>query len=180
MELSDFSALADFTALDFETAHGQPWSICQVGLVVVQNGEISKELEILVQPPGNQYHWGNTRVHGISRKVTADAPLFPEIWPQIKPYLAGKNIVAHNAPFDCGCLQQTLSYYRLPGISFRPYCTVNIYKKNLAALCQIHGIELEHHNALSDARACALLFLKHLQNKAQNEYPVPDAGNYIQ
>ena len=178
MELSDFSSLANFTAIDFETAHGQSWSICQVGLVVVENGEIVKEFDFLVQPPGNQYHWGNTRVHGISRKTTANAPFFPEIWPQIKPYLDDRNIVAHNAPFDCGCLQKTLGYYRLPEISFRPYCTVKIYKKNLAALCQLHGIALEHHNALSDARACALLFLKHLQNKAQHEYPLPNAGNY--
>ena len=164
MELSAFASLVNFTAIDFETAHGQPWSICQVGLVVVEQGVIVKELEFLVQPPGNEYHWGNTRVHGISRKTTAAAPLFPEVWPELQPYIAGKHVVAHNALFDCTCLRQTLSFYRLEPVSFRQHCTVKIYKKNLAALCRQYGISLNHHNALSDARACALLFLQHLQH----------------
>lgn len=164
MKLTDFKHLTDFTAIDFETAHGQPWSICQVGLVVVESGRIVKELEYLVQPPGNYYHWGNSRVHGIKARNTAQAPAFPEIWDRLAPYVAGRNLVAHNAAFDCGCLRKTLEYYRLPAINFREYCTVKIYGKNLAALCREHQIELRHHNALSDARACALLFLKHLKN----------------
>lgn len=34
-----------FTAIDFETAHGKRWSICQVGLVRVENGLITKDIE---------------------------------------------------------------------------------------------------------------------------------------
>jgi DNA polymerase-3 subunit epsilon len=44
-----------FTAIDFETAHGKRWSICQVGLVRVENGLITDELSILVRPPHNFY-----------------------------------------------------------------------------------------------------------------------------
>ena len=45
-----------FTALDFETATGYRNSICQVGFVRVENGIITKEVNILVQPPDN-YYW---------------------------------------------------------------------------------------------------------------------------
>ena len=44
-------------------------------------------------------------------------------------------------------------------------CTLRIYRAKgykpatLSACCEIHDIELEHHQALSDARACAELFL---------------------
>lgn len=44
-----------FTAIDFETAQPYRWSICQVGLIRVENGEIVKQLDVLVQPPGNYY-----------------------------------------------------------------------------------------------------------------------------
>lgn len=42
-----------FTAIDFETAHGYGWGICQVGLVRLENGAITDEIDLLVQPPDN-------------------------------------------------------------------------------------------------------------------------------
>lgn len=35
-----------FTAIDFETAQGYRWSICQVGLVRVVNGDVVAKLEL--------------------------------------------------------------------------------------------------------------------------------------
>src|SRR5690606_1089193 len=167
MQLSEFSALSRYTAIDFETAHAKPWSICQVGLVRVEEGTITKEIDLLVQPPGNNYHWGNTRVHGISKKVTAHAPTFAEIWPEMEPYINGQHIVAHNAPFDVSCLKASLAFYNLPVPQFQSHCTVKIFKRNLALLCNAYGIELNHHQALSDAKACAALFQMHLEGKTE-------------
>ena len=45
------------------------------------------------------------------------------------------------------------------------YCTYRIIKDNLASLFNFYKFHLDHHDALSDARACAELFLIHLQNK---------------
>lgn len=168
MQLSDFSSLTQFTAIDFETAHAKLWSICQVGLVRIEHGQVTKEIDLLVQPPGNEYHWGNTRVHGISRKETAHAPTFAEVWPQIEPYIVGQHVVAHNAPFDCSCLKASLDFYKLPEPLFQSHCTVKIFKRNLALLCNAYGIELQHHNALSDAKACAALFQMHLEGKTES------------
>lgn len=166
MELNELRSFASFTAIDFETAHGKMWSICQVGLVRVENGVIVKELELLVQPPGNEYHWGNSRVHGITKKDTAHARFFNEVWHEVEPYISGQHVVAHNASFDCACLEETLKFYNLPRPKYRDHCTVKIYKRNLALLCETYGIELNHHNALSDARACASLFMMHLEGKS--------------
>lgn len=165
MQLSEFSTLTQFTAIDFETAHAKLWSICQVGLVRVENGKIVKEIDLLVRPPKNEYHWGNTRVHGISGKVTAHAPTFAEIWPEMEPYISGQHVVAHNAPFDCSCLKASLTYYQLSEPAYQSHCTVKLFKRNLAFLCNAYGIELQHHNALSDAKACAALFQMHLEGK---------------
>ncbi len=168
MNLPDLNNYINFTAIDFETATAQFSSICQIGLVRVEAGEITHEWEQLVQPPGNAYHWGNTRVHGINRRITASAPTFSEVWQTMEPFITGQHVVAHNASFDINCLQKTLSFYKLPEAHFqKEHCTVKIYKRNLAFLCEEHQIDLQHHNALSDARACALLFLKHLKNQAK-------------
>ncbi len=167
MDLNEFSPQASFTAIDFETAHAKMWSICQVGLVRIEQGQIVRELDLLVQPPENKYHWGNSRVHGLTRKDTTHAPTFDQVWPELEPFIKGQQVVAHNASFDCDCLRQSLIYYNLPVPLFKTHCTVKIFKRNLALLCKAYGIELQHHNALSDARACAALFQMHLEGKSE-------------
>lgn len=152
-----------FTAIDFETAQGPRWSICQVGLVKVVHGEIIDEIDILIKPPGNKYFYVNTGIHGINAKHTRSAPTFDKIWHKIEPYISNQNVVAHNSDFDFNCLKQVLNLYRLEHPTFNPHCTYKIYGKNLADLCWEHSIELNHHNALSDAKACAKLFSMHLQ-----------------
>lgn len=167
MVLNKLSTVRDFTAIDFETANAHASSICQVGLIRVEGGTIVKELELLVKPPGNQYHWGNSRVHGIGKKDTENAPDFKDVWPLMEPYVTQQHVVAHNAPFDTNCLKETLKFYALPVPFFTKHCTVSIYKRNLALLCSTFGIELQHHNALSDARACALLYSMYLDGKSK-------------
>ena len=152
-----------FTAIDFETAQGYRWSICQVGLVRVENGIITKELDILVQPPDN-YYWTNfTAIHGISAKDTVSSPTFNLIWDKIAPYIVSQNVIAHNGfGFDFPVLNKTLEYYGIMPPEYNKFCTYKIYRDNLASLCSKYGISLNHHDALSDAKACAELFLKHL------------------
>ncbi|MHB8209035.1 exonuclease domain-containing protein [Mucilaginibacter sp.] len=151
-----------FTAIDFETAHGKRWSICQVGLVQVEDGRIKKELSMLIQPPEN-YYWSNfTDIHGISAKHTRTAATFDKVWHQLAPYVNNQNLVAHNGAFDFHCLKQTLEYYSIAVPSYTGHCTYKIFKDNLAALCRKHRIPLNHHDALSDALACARLYLLHL------------------
>jgi len=171
--------LNSYTAIDFETAQGKRWSICQVGLVRVENQIIKEQLSILVQPPDN-YYWNNfidihginpeqTADHGINPEQTADAPTFDKIWHQIEPFIKNQNVVAHNGfAFDFHCLKQTLDFYEISTPEFTGHCTYKIYGDNLASLCRQYKIHLNHHDALSDAKACAELFLIHL--KENNEY----------
>lgn len=158
-----------FTAIDFETSNPKSWSICQIGLVRVKHGKIEKELSILVQPPDNEY-WSNfVRIHGITAECTANALLFCDVWPQIETYIVNQHVVAHNGfSFDFRCLKQTLEYYGIETPNYHKHCTFKIYKTNLKALCNEYNIQLQHHDALSDAKACAELFLIHL--KENNQY----------
>jgi DNA polymerase III subunit epsilon len=151
-----------FTAIDFETANGSRSSICQVGLVRVMRGKVVDQINVLVRPPQNEYSSFNIGVHGITPAMTADALPFDKVWPALEHYIDGQHLVAHNMAFDKSCLQQALAHYRIPEPAFQTHCTYRLYGKKLSLLCQQYGIRLNHHDALSDALACAQLFWLHL------------------
>lgn len=158
-----------FTAIDFETAILH--HICAVGIVTVENGKIIDEFHSLIQPPGNEYNWHNIQVHGITEKDTVEAPFFDEVYPEIKKRITGRTIVAHNESFDRSVLRKTMTDYGIDysdlNITDSWECTLKIYRAksytpaSLDACCKIQEIELNHHDALSDALACAELFLLH-------------------
>ncbi len=159
----------NFVSIDFETATGYMQSACAIGLVIVENDRIIDEYYSLIQPPDNQYWYSNIKVHGITPQRTFQTPTFDKLYQKIHPFLKGKNIVAHNESFDRNVLIKTMGYYGLNyadlNLSERWDCTLQIYRKkgfspaNLSACCSKMSIELDHHNALSDARACAKLYL---------------------
>ncbi len=156
-----------FTAIDFETAQGKRWSICQIGIIRVENGIIKDQVSILVQPPENLYWEHLIAIHGITPQQTAKALTFDKIWNQIEPFITGQNLVAHNGfSFDFQCLNQVLDYYNIAIPEYTRHCTYKIFGTNLASLCNTYKIPLNHHDALSDALACAKLFMIHL--KANN------------
>lgn len=157
--------MKNFTAIDFETAQGFRHTICQVGLVRVENGVVTNEVNLLVQPPDNYYWPRFTDIHGITPMMTKNAATFNQVWHQIEPFIKGQAVVAHNGlSFDFPVLQKTLEYYGMNAPAYDKHCTYRIFKQNLASLCGQHNISLNHHDALSDAKACAELFLIHLRN----------------
>ncbi|MGJ1317199.1 3'-5' exonuclease [Sphingobacterium spiritivorum] len=170
-------ALQSFIAIDFELATAAYNSVCSVGIVRVDQGVITDEFYSLVKPPKNEYMWQTTRVHGIKPKDTADAPTFEEIYPKIKDLLQNRKMVAHNEKFDREVLSKTM---KACGLDYRELhlpvmweCTSKIYrdkgfkKTKLNLCCEIMGIDLNHHEALSDAKAAAFLYLK--QNEVTQE-----------
>ncbi len=152
-----------FTAIDFETANSKRSSICSIGLVRVVDNEIEYELSTLVQPPNNLYWEKLTEIHGIKAQDTLNAPSFDKVWMQIVPYIHEQIVVAHcGFTFDFNCLEQVLEYYEIPRPIYEKHCTHKLYNAKLDVLCKQYGIPLKHHNALSDAKACAELFKIHL------------------
>jgi DNA polymerase III subunit epsilon len=150
----------NFTAFDIETATNNPASICQIGIVVVNDGQITNEKSYLIQPPGNEYDARHSCIHGIDALKTKDQPQFPIIWESIKPFLVNNLLVAHNASFDLNILNSTLDHFKIPKPIFTCDCTFKISGLNLKALSEALEIDmLKHHDALSDARTCAQAYI---------------------
>jgi DNA polymerase-3 subunit epsilon len=153
-----------WVAIDFETATRERASACALGLAVVSGDRVVERRSWLIQPPGNIYEYMNIRVHGIDEDMTAREPEFDELWPEIEPYLRDAVLLAHNAPFDMGVLRASLARYELRPPGIRGYhCTVTLSRRvwpqlpnhRLPIVCEHCGIELQHHDASSDAAACA-------------------------
>ncbi len=161
--------MSTFTAIDFETATGYQNSACAVGIVTVEAGAIIDEFFTLIRPPHNEFWWQNIRVHGITPEKTKKAPAFDEVYDEIKKRLTRRIIVAHNESFDRNVLKNTMNHYYLDyaelNLADKWECTCKIYRAKgfqpatLSVCCQHMGIELNHHEALSDARAAACLYL---------------------
>ena len=157
----------NFTALDFETANSSRASICQVGLVRVENGKIASEMRQLIKPEG-RFDARFVQIHGIDERAVKNAPRFCDFWEEMRPML-GPAVVAHNAAFDISCLRAETEHYGLAPEDFEYYCTLKLSRKFLPSLAS-HRLEevakymgiadFKHHDALDDARACAMIFMK--------------------
>ncbi len=156
--------MSNFTAIDFETATGDRNSICQVGLVIVEQCKIIDRISYLVQPPRNLYSDRCIEIHGITPDKTAEAPTFDKIWQLIEKHINKRRCVAHSAQFEISCLTKVLQFYKISQPAIEWYCTKSIYKSSLAVACAVNGIATtKQHDALSDAEACALLMIKDIQ-----------------
>ncbi len=158
----------DFVALDFETANRFWSSACEIGLVVVEDGRVVDTYRRLIRPTPNQFDSGNIRIHKITPQMVTQEPTFAELYEDMLPYLADKHIVAHNASFDIGVLRASARLYSLPEPSLTYSCTVQLARKcwpeapryGLGIISSYLGIELAHHQALSDANACAQIMIQ--------------------
>ena len=163
-----------FAAIDFETANSQRSSVCSVGIVLVENGEITDSIYSLIRPRPNFYTRWTTAIHGLSSADTLDADAFPVVWEGIAPQLEGMPLVAHNSPFDEGCLKAVHSLYGMSYPDYTFYCTCRLSRRQYPSLenHQLHTVSAHcgynlanHHHALADAEACAKIALKLMEEK---------------
>lgn len=145
-----------------------------IGVSVLQDGEIVQSFSTLVHPECRfeRFHIALT---GITPERAAQAPTFPQLWAMIEPIFSRGILVAHNAAFDLSVLSHCLRDY---GIEWKPeteyLCTCRVGRKllpeapnhRLDTLCQWYGIPLDHHQAGSDANACAALLLEYQKTGA--------------
>jgi DNA polymerase III subunit epsilon len=155
-----------FAAIDFETADYGRDSACALAVVIAENGAIIDKRYSLIRPPRRDFVF--SYLHGIAWRDVANKPTFGEYWPEIKGLFDGVDfIAAHNATFDRGVLSDCCSMdgHNLPKSKY--LCTMklarklwNVYPTKLSDVCRHFKITLNHHDAASDALACATIVLK--------------------
>jgi len=160
--------MKDFAAIDFETANFNRSSVCSVGVVIYRDGMKVDEFYSLIKPEPNYYNYCCTKVHGLTRCDTDDAPVFPNVWKSVEQKIDGLPLVAHNKSFDESCLKAVFDIYGMDYPNYEFYCTMQKSRKvwpggrhNLDVIAQRCGYNLQnHHHALADADACAAIALE--------------------
>jgi DNA polymerase-3 subunit epsilon len=159
----------NFTVIDIETAKSERSSICHIGLIKVVDSVFTEEISYLIKPPDNEYSAWNSNIHGISADDTKDSLIFPEVWDKIKTYIEDQYLVAHNASYNIDCLSKAMKLYDINVPQFKSCCTYKLTGGRLEEVCNAFNIKLDNNrDALSDARACAKIFLKLLNKKETN------------
>ncbi len=155
-----------YVALDFETADTLPDSACALGLAKVRGQQVVDTLYSLIRPPRPQVMFG--WVHGLTWNMVKNSPSFADFWPQVRDFLQDAHyLVAHNAGFDKRVLYACCEAAHIAPPPQPFLCTVKGSRRagrlpshKLNVVCQHYGIELDHHNAASDALASAKILIR--------------------
>ncbi|WP_300725472.1 3'-5' exonuclease [uncultured Bacteroides sp.] len=166
--------MKNFAAIDFETANRERSSVCSVGIVIVRDGIVRQKIYRLIHPHPNYYSYWNIQVHGLTAQDTDAAPVFPDVWKEIAPLIEGLPLVAHNSPFDEGCLKAVFKTYQMDYPDYKFFCTCRAARRifkdeipdhRLPTVALRCGYDLtSHHHALADAEACAQIALQILDD----------------
>jgi DNA polymerase III subunit epsilon len=165
-----------FTAIDFETADYYRDSACSVALVRVEGITIVDEVHRLIRPPRSKFVF--TGLHGIDWNMCKNEQCFADVWHDLESLIEGVDfLAAHNAPFDRSVLNKCCAASGIEPPPLPWQCTVqiarstwNINPTKLNMVCDQLGIPLKHHDALSDAQACAKILLAASNNSPENQY----------
>jgi DNA polymerase III subunit epsilon len=159
---------AEFLAVDTET-NGLGGDLCElteVGAVLVGGGELHETFDSLVRVE-RPLSRGIQRFTGITQGMVDAAPPPAEVLPEVADLLDGRVLIAHNARFDRGVLEQAFERVGLDWPRPPVLCTVQLARRfaplarrrTLAPLADSLGIEVrEVHRALPDALTCARVF----------------------
>ena len=157
----------NFFALDVETSNSDRGSICQIGWVEFKDGQIIDEFESLINPKA-PFLQRNTIVHGITENDVKGSPTFEEIYPTICQRLTS-SAIAHHSSFDWQAFAHAcyLCEVDVPDVIWLDTRLLSqdiwpdLDNYQLPTVCAHLGIELiNHHDALSDARACGRILLE--------------------
>jgi DNA polymerase III subunit epsilon len=162
--------------LDTETTGLEPelgHRIIEIGCIELVNRRATGRTFHHYLNPERDVDDGALAVHGISRTDLDGQPRFAEVSAELLEFLAGGELVIHNAEFDVAFLDAELA--RVPGETRRvaSHCQVldtlalarELHpgqRNSLDALCKRYGVDNAHrelHGALLDARILADVYL---------------------
>ena len=159
----------NFFSVDVETANWDKGSICQIGWSIVNDGEITQSNSTLINPQ-TYFDPFNVDIHGITAKDVEDAPLFGEVKEEFRRVMNSLPVISYGM-FDFAAFnladdnhQDTpfvteSSWINGQRIIRRAWPEYFGKKYRLSLVAEKLGLELQAHDAGSDARVLAQAIL---------------------
>ena len=161
--------------LDTETTGLEPADghrVIEIGCVELIDRRLSGRHFHQYLNPERDIEDGALEVHGISQEFLRDKPVFADVAEELLEFIAGAELVIHNAPFDVGFLDAELA---LLGRSDRVGDHASVLdtlelardlhpgqRNSLDALCKRYEVDASKrdvHGALIDSELLALVYL---------------------
>lgn len=153
------------TGLDPKQGH----RIIEVAAIELDGRKVSDRTFHRYLNPEREIDEGAAAVHGLTLERLQNEAKFAEIAPALLEFIAGAQLIIHNAPFDIGFLNAELTLAGLPPLSNPVIDTLKVAKElhpgkknNLNALCDRYFIDNSHrtlHGALLDTELLAEVYL---------------------
>lgn len=157
--------MTTISVVDCETTGlGRNDRVIELAIVTIDSKtlETVDEFDTLINPRRDV---GKTSIHGITPSMVAAAPSMEEVIGAISKRLNGSVLAAHNLSFDSRMIDaecRRLNADFDPGVGI---CTLRLSGEKLANATERFGIPLAgHHRALVDARACADLLRRLIED----------------
>jgi len=161
--------------LDTETTGLSPANgdrIIEIGCIELLGRKPSGNNRHYYLNPEREIHAEAQRVHGLSLEFLADKPKFAQVAADLLDYLAGAELIIHNAPFDIGFLDaewQRLGHGPTRQLASGVIDTLLMAKEmypgkrnGLDALCERLGVDNSsrtRHGALLDAELLTEVYI---------------------
>ncbi len=146
--------------------------IIEIGCVELVNRRLTGRTLHLYLNPERDIDQGALEVHGLTREMLADKPLFAHIADEFLAFIADSELLIHNAAFDVGFLDSELGRIdRQPTVTQCLLVTDTLAlarelhpgkRNSLDALCDRYGVSNAHrklHGALLDAELLSEVYL---------------------
>lgn len=154
--------------------------IVEIGLVELQDRRYTGRTFHTYLDPGRDIDEGAERVHGLSRERLQGEPKFAAIAERLLEFVAGAEVLIHNAPFDVAFLDAELaaSGHQPFGAACAGVVDTLLLarelrpgqRNSLDVLCAHFGVSNEHrtfHGALLDAELLAEVYLRMTRGQEQ-------------
>lgn len=154
----------EFIALDVENASEDYASICQIGIVAFNQGEVVGKWGTYVNP---QMTFTNTWIHGIDEDTVKDAPLVPEAVRMLAERIQDKAVV-HHTHYDRAAVKKACLIHEIDNPLTFTLDSARILRRanplfltsgyGLKNACLHYGIDTTgHHDAVFDAEMAGKL-----------------------
>nr|WP_317283062.1 PolC-type DNA polymerase III [uncultured Sellimonas sp.] len=161
-----------FVVFDLETTGFSPIQdkIIEIGAVKVEKGKITDRFSTFVNPQV-PIPFEITKLTSITDEMVEDAETIETILPQFLEFIDGAPLVAHNAGFDVGFMEQncryqdiTPNFVSIDTVALARVLLPTLSKYKLNVVAKALNISLEnHHRAVDDAGATAEIFVKFIE-----------------
>jgi DNA polymerase III subunit epsilon len=181
MNTSNNSELQRIVVLDTETTgmnreggpHYEGHRIIEIGAVEIINRKLTGRHFHVYLKPDREIQLEAIEIHGITDEFLLDKPEYKSVHDEFLAFIQGAEMVAHNASFDVGFINQEFAKLNAKIGKVEQFCqitdTLAMAKKifpgkrnNLDILCDRYGIDNSHrtlHGALLDAEILADVYL---------------------